>query len=591
MRAVRSIPARVAILVAAVLVAGPDAAAATSRVLLLHSFGRDVEAHAAFARSFRTELAAAAESPVVFYEMSMATATLGGTASENRFVDYLSSFESDQRFDLVVALGGPAARFVQRSKNRLFVTTPLLIAGTETRHLRGANLSLHDAAVPLDIDLRACFENVLRLLPETKEILVVAGATPLEKFWIGEMRSAGASLPDRVRVTFLDDLPFERMLERAADAPAGTAIFFALMHQDASGVPYAEENALVALRGASHAPIFGIWDFQVGKGTVGGPVIAIGRLARESAAIARRILEGESPSKFRTTPEGLRVDVFDARELAHWKIDRSRLPAGSEIRFAEPSFWERYRWRILAVAALCVGQGLLILWLVAGRMRVRSAEAATREVSRRLISAQEDERARLARELHDDVTQQLARLAIDAGRLASGGLPAEDAGTVRDLRAGLVRLSENVHVLSYSLHPSILDDLGLAEAIQAECDRVADHWAVPVEIVARGVPASTPIPVSRCLYRVAQEALRNVIRHAGAREVHVRLVGERRGIRLTILDDGAGFDVSAHRTRPTLGLASMRERVRMAGGTFAVASAPGRGTTVDAWVPLEEPPA
>jgi signal transduction histidine kinase len=217
---------------------------------------------------------------------------------------------------------------------------------------------------------------------------------------------------------------------------------------------------------------------------------------------------------------------------------------------------------------------------------VRLSQEELRDVTSRLVAAQEEERARLARELHDDVTQRLARLAIDAGRAEIGGA---DAATLRGLREGLVALSEGVHALSYNLHPSILDDLGLVEAVQAECDRVAEQSALSVELVAEGVPVPTPTGAARCLYRVAQEAMRNVVRHAQARRIDVGVRRVRNGLRLTVRDDGVGFDLHVPRTRRTLGLASMRERVRVAGGKLTVESAPGRGTKVTAWVPLEEP--
>jgi len=218
----------------------------------------------------------------------------------------------------------------------------------------------------------------------------------------------------------------------------------------------------------------------------------------------------------------------------------------------------------------------------------KTAEEAGRDVSRRLILAQEEERARLARELHDDVTQRLARLAIDAARAEQGRPDAPPGETMRQVREGLVHLSEDVHALSYRLHPSILEDLGLAEALRVECDRFHGVASIPARLELREVPEKVPPGVAICLYRVAQEALRNVNRHARARSVEVSLRGLDGGLQLAVRDDGAGFDPSADREKRSLGHASMRERIHLLQGEIDIESAPGQGTTIVAWVPLGE---
>jgi len=212
-------------------------------------------------------------------------------------------------------------------------------------------------------------------------------------------------------------------------------------------------------------------------------------------------------------------------------------------------------------------------------------EVSHREIQQlagRLLTAHEDERKRLARELHDDLTQRLARLAIDAGRMEIAA--AAPAG-MRPLREGLVRLSEDVHAMSYRLHPSVLDDLGLVEALKAECDRVARHGELRVDVETSAVPAALAAEASLCLFRVAQEALSNAARHAGASAVTVLLAPSGKGLQLAVSDNGSGFDPDRPREHASLGLASMRERVRLLQGELDIASTPGRGTTVVAWVP------
>jgi len=210
-----------------------------------------------------------------------------------------------------------------------------------------------------------------------------------------------------------------------------------------------------------------------------------------------------------------------------------------------------------------------------------------RDLSRRLIRAHEDERALLARELHDDVTQRLAVLAIDVGRAESTAPDVAQAEAMRSVREGLVRLSEDVHTLAYQLHPSVLEELGLAEALRTECERIGRQSRVELRVALDPLPAVVGKDEALCLFRVAQEALNNVTRHAGARAASVALRQMDGGLLLAVRDDGVGFDPASPGKGRSLGLASMRERVRLVNGTLDIESAPGRGTEIVVWVPTE----
>jgi len=218
----------------------------------------------------------------------------------------------------------------------------------------------------------------------------------------------------------------------------------------------------------------------------------------------------------------------------------------------------------------------------------KRAEGALRDLSGQLITAHEQERARLARELHDDITQRLARLAIDVGQCEQGKTGVSAQETAREVRKGLVQLSEDVHALSYRLHPSILEDLGLEEALRVEIDRFQKQESTDARLNSTGLPAAIPREAALCLFRVAQESLRNVARHAGARLVELSLRVLDGGLQLAVQDDGCGFDPALDHHQPSLGLSSMKERVLMVEGELEIESAPGHGTTVLAWVPLEQ---
>ncbi len=215
----------------------------------------------------------------------------------------------------------------------------------------------------------------------------------------------------------------------------------------------------------------------------------------------------------------------------------------------------------------------------------KRVEQDLRDLSRQLIHAHEQERALLARELHDDVTQRLAVLAIDVSRveLSLAGRPEGDA--LRTARLDVVRLSEDIHSLAYHLHPSVLEELGLLEALRAEAERWGRHGRLDVSLALDALPDAFGKTESLCLFRIAQEALNNVVRHAGVDAASVRLRPVNDGVLLAVHDEGAGFDTASRSRTRSLGLIGMRERVRLVNGTLDVDSTPGRGTTVVAWVP------
>jgi PAS domain S-box-containing protein len=212
----------------------------------------------------------------------------------------------------------------------------------------------------------------------------------------------------------------------------------------------------------------------------------------------------------------------------------------------------------------------------------RSREALWR-LAGRLLSVQEEERRRLARELHDDLTQRLAVLAIDAGKLEQqvGAAPGALRDKLRHMKEQMVKLSADVHDISRQLHPSIIDDLGLRQAIQSECVNFTKREGILIRYEPKDIPPKIPRDISICLFRIVQEGLRNIARHAKVDEAQVRLVGGDGRITLTIEDSGIGFDPAQARADACLGLVSMEERVRLIQGELRVKSKPGEGTVVN----------
>ncbi len=222
--------------------------------------------------------------------------------------------------------------------------------------------------------------------------------------------------------------------------------------------------------------------------------------------------------------------------------------------------------------------------------QIAKSREALRTLAGRLLNAQEDQRRRLARELHDDLTQRLAVLAIDISVVSRQLPPASD--TIRDklerMRTETVKLSTDVHAISRQLHPSILDDLGLVDAMRSECSTQSERGGIRISFEGGNLTHEVPREAAICLYRVLQEALRNAAKHARAANVYVSISEQPPYAVLCIKDDGVGFDLQQSHHRVGIGLASMEERVRLINGEFSVESTPGRGTIIKARAPLNK---
>jgi two-component system CheB/CheR fusion protein len=217
--------------------------------------------------------------------------------------------------------------------------------------------------------------------------------------------------------------------------------------------------------------------------------------------------------------------------------------------------------------------------------QLKRTEEELRSLAGSLFTSHEEERRRVARELHDDVSQQLAMLANDLEQLRQH-IP-DTEGEMRNrleaLREGAAGLSDELRRISHALHPSMLEDLGLPVALRSLVTEFAEREGMPSNFTHRNVPDTLSPEIAATLYRITQEALRNVAKHAGRTHVRVSLTGTNSSLRLNIRDLGEGFDPSETRG---LGLISMEERARLVGGSFRISSALGEGTTVQVQVPL-----
>jgi signal transduction histidine kinase len=216
--------------------------------------------------------------------------------------------------------------------------------------------------------------------------------------------------------------------------------------------------------------------------------------------------------------------------------------------------------------------------------RRKQIEEMLSGMTRKLIEAQEKERARIGRELHDDINQRLAMLAVELEHLQDN--PAEVQTRVPELREQIKELSNDVQALSHELHSSKLEYLGVVSGIRSWCKEFGERQTMEIDFKS-DVSSVVPLDIGTSLFRVLQEALHNALKHSGVKRIEVQLHEESGEIHVTIKDLGKGFDIEAARQGRGLGLTSMQERVRLVNGTITIESKPMGGTTIQVRVPLE----
>ena len=280
--------------------------------------------------------------------------------------------------------------------------------------------------------------------------------------------------------------------------------------------------------------------------------------------------------------DGVHPDERESCREAYMRAFAAREPFSMEYRLRR--YDGQYRW-VLNKGVPRSGADGTFLGFVGGVVDLtarRHAEQALRALSGRLIGAQEDERRRIARELHDNLGQRLALMAMAIDRFATTA-PESVRSIVADLRTNTNEVAQEVHTLSHRLHSSKLDALGLVAAVRGHCQEVSQH-GLAVHFVDSDVPKTLPSETALCVFRIAQEALNNVVKHSGATEARVWLSRAHDTLVLQVEDAGRGFDTTAH--DGGLGLVSMHERLRSIGGEMTVRSSPGHGTTIEARVPI-----
>jgi len=560
------------------------AQADTKQVLVLYSTRPDAQLSIVGESQLPRILEAGVGQRVVYYSEFIDVATFPQRA-HLALHEFLRLKYEGIRFDLVVAIQSEAIEFVDGHRNTLFRDTPAVFLTNDpsVRRLSNSTGLIHER------DLGATLGFIRQLQPEVRNVFIVAGtATSGEQRQVSAIQQLQPAFPG-LSFTYLSSLPTKTLEQRLARLPAYSAVYYLSVSEDGAGQKVHPLEYLDRIAAAANVPTYCWVDSAMGHGIVGGSLYrqqdAIDRIGQ----LAVRVLAGEPPDHIPIAALKLNTNMIDWRQLERWGIDSARVPAGTLVRFRERTMWERYRNRIVAAATLLVAQTVLIAGLLVQRRRRRRAEQELRDSHERirdlgigLMRAQETERARIARELHDDICQRMLLLTIDLESLARGSADrAPAAGALSAARD----IATSLHDLSHRLHPTRLRLIGLVPSIEQLCAELS-RAGVTIQFTHREVPAKLSPEVMLCVFRVVQEALQNALKHSSATIMGVHLSGESGSLTVTVADNGVGFAVDAA-WRKGVGLSSISERVDEIGGTLDIRSSAGAGTRLTATVPIE----
>jgi signal transduction histidine kinase len=558
-------------------------------VLTIHWGAEDFPGTSVADAAIREALQSRAEAPVNYFAEYLESETFPGETATLALADYMRRKFEGRRIDVVIANTTPALEFVIRFREELFPRVPIVyIAGRlpepiAQHKVAGTTGVLSDPALGETLDL------ALRLHPSVKRVFVVAQAPTVERY-DEAIRAALGRFSERVELTYIREKSLPGLLAAVtAISPPALILYSRYVPADSEVVVYSDEVARF-VAGASSVPIYSASHVNFGSGIVGGMMRGSHATGTRLGQIARQILDGTPPEDIPIERVPV-VPTFDWRQLQRWGIDPSRLPAGADIRFRQPTAWESYRWYMIGTLLVVGAQLALIAGLQTQITKRRGAEATLRtsyerirRLAGRLINAQESARAGISQDLHDDVCQRLVFVSMAVSDLKNASGDIQATGTQQafsDLEQDTNGLFDRIRLLSHDLHPATLRVLGLTPALKAHCVEVEKRHDVHVRFRSEGDLGQLHPDVALCLFRIAQESLRNGVVHGRARHLEVSLARSGEDVELSITDDGTGFDLDAARRNGSgLGLVSMEERAHLVGGDMHIVSRLGRGTTV-----------
>jgi signal transduction histidine kinase len=573
--------------IAFLLLLGTTAArAAEKNVLILHEGSRLLPYQAIVSRELQNVIASDKSLDAEVFEEYLDNWRLN--ADSSRSADALETKYSGRRFDVVVADGSGALRLLMNHAPNFLRETPVVFVSVAINEGLGT-LPPNITGVATHVDYPGTIRLAQALQPDLKYLYYIDGAPHSDGAGKNEMLGGEfQGFQKSLKIVFLENESLESLLEKVGNLPAHSAVLFDTYFEDSSRQTYIPAEVCAQVAARSNAPVYTLYQTMIGRGPVGGMVVNFEVLARQSGRMILGLLHGAKVSAI-PVEESQSEAAIDWRAFKRFGLPERLIPSGAAIYFRNPTLWTRYRLFIITGGLVILLQMMLIFKLAIEGKRRKQSERSSRELAGRLIHAQEEERRRIAAELHDDVCQRLALVCLQLDTMRAGP-PCSEESLMRELSVlydETDQISSDIHQFSHELHPSILERLGLIPSLRRFCREFAAHRKIAVHFSTDGEEAVLAQEAALVLFRVGQECLMNISKHSGAESCDVLLRFSRDRVTLEVRDAGHGFDPDERKEAIGIGLQSMRERLRSVSGTLRIRSAPNRGTEVHAEVPID----
>ena len=423
---------------------------------------------------------------------------------------YIRKYQ-DRRPDLIIALGPSPLQFMVDAHEKFFAGIPIVFGGTSEPQANNPTLDPHFTGCWETFEPEKTLDLALRLQPGSRHVVVVGGMLSYDLHLEAIYRERLHGYEPGLEFTYLTDLDMPSLLERLKRLPDHTIVLYSHIGMDAKGTKYiSASQAGPMVASVANAPVFGPSDVDLGHGQVGGYLQSFAKEGKIVGGIAVRILNGERPQDVAIV-RGANAYIFDWRALQRWGFNERDLPAGSDVLFRSPSFWQRTKWIWTSLLLIAISLSLLAWYIRSSRKQLKVAKDRQLSLSGMLITAQEKERSRLASEIHDDFSQRLALLALglENAEEAIGTSPGEAVRQVHSLLNSASEIGADLHTLSHHLHSSTLEALGLVPGVSALCKEFAVQQGIEIDFLPEDIPHSVHPDVALCLFRIVQEGLRN----------------------------------------------------------------------------------
>jgi len=565
-------------------------------VLLLYPDSFYDQMNSDFDGTFRASLENKFGDKISFETLILSPGNRGEEATEIRTIQKDLVVAHCKRYppDMILIMTPELLEYVRHLPAEIFTRIPTLVLGLTIED----QLQLPDnfITVAYDLDVTPNVELVKLLQPKLKQLIVIGGSSPFDEKLTSVSKASLGSSYKEIGILYCTNRSIVTLESKLAELPRySTAIYLSSLFQDSDGVNFTVSEYSKRITDASNVPVYSPVGTLLGSGVIGGAMFDHKKLGSYAAHLVMRLLQGEKLANY------LILDVMDisrfcvdVQAASRWGINLHNLPAGAELINQPPSIWREHRDWLIGSVLIILFLSFVVAVLLIQRERILKtkqmlllSQEELRHLTRAMVVQEESEHRHLAREIHDDIAQRVATLAMRLAKLKNMLSLPEGYKVNEDfmaLQKNHAELAQTLSNLARRLHPRVVEDLGLCSAISALVSEYKNSWGLQIEYFCDMANQEIQPEAALTLYRVVQQALANVHKHAKTDKARVFLSNKDNGIQLIIEDEGIGFDTNGKLGRG-IGLSSMRERVMALEGKWELFSEPGAGTSIRAWVP------